>query len=72
MLIGRIGLRAIADSDDLFAQALLEVGTDIAWLPFRNALIFGAMGAIVLAGELGAEAWLASREPRPEPAEDAF
>ena len=72
VLIGRVVLRAVTESDDVFGAALLEVGTEIAWLPFRNALIFAALGAVVLAGSVGAGTLLAARRtPRGAP-EDSF
>ena len=72
VLIGREVAEGVAGSDDVFGKALLAVGTDLAWLPFRNALIFAALGALVLAGAVGARTLLADRSPAREAPADSF
>ena len=52
LLIGRALLRGVVGADDIFADALLQIGSDVAGLPVRNGLIFGALGAVVLAGSV--------------------
>ena len=71
LLIGRALLRGVVGSDDVFADALLQIGADTAGLPVRNGLIFGALGAVVLTGSLAYEALLwrwAGRRAGPEEA----
>lgn len=79
VVIGRALLRGLAGSDDVFSDALLTVGADVAWLPARNGLIFAGLGAIVLAGALGFTTWRAqvqaqrlAQEQAQRTPEDAF
>ena len=58
LLIGRALLWGVVGTDDVFADALLQIGTDTAGLPVRNGLIFGALGAVVLTGSVAFEALL--------------
>ncbi len=58
LLIGRALLRGVVGADDVFADALLQIGSDVAGLPVRNGLIFGALGAVVLTGSVAFEALL--------------
>lgn len=58
LLIVRGLLRGVLASDDAFSDTLLELGLDVAGLPLRNGLIFGALGGVVLAASLAFEALL--------------
>jgi NADH:ubiquinone oxidoreductase subunit 6 (subunit J) len=58
LLVGRSLLRGVLSTDDGFSDALLDVGLNAAGLPIRNGVIFGALGALVLAAALGFETLL--------------
>jgi len=72
VLIVRAVAEGVAGSDDVFGAALLQVGTDLAWLPFRNGLIFAVLGAVMLASAVGSRTLLSGGSDARGATGDAF
>ena len=72
MVGSRFTLKIAADgTDDIFDEALLDIGTNVLWIPIRNYIIFAILGVLVLGLGLSVDYWSRRRAPpgRREPIE---